>query len=33
VVGVGTEAITRELRLDMVMKTKDDTDLKAEKTT
>jgi hypothetical protein len=33
VVRVGAEAITRELRLDMVTRTKDDTDLKGKKTT
>jgi hypothetical protein len=33
VIRVSAEAIARELRLDMVTKTKDDTDLKGEKTT
>jgi hypothetical protein len=33
VIGVSAEAIAGELRLDMVTKTKDDTDLKEEKTT
>jgi hypothetical protein len=33
VIGVSTEAIARELRLDMVTKTKDDTELKGERTT
>jgi hypothetical protein len=31
VIGVSTEAIARELRLNMVTKTNDDTDLKREK--
>jgi hypothetical protein len=33
VIGISTEDVARELRLDMVTKTKDDTDLKGEKTT
>jgi hypothetical protein len=33
VIGVSAEAIAGELRLDMVTTTKDDTDLKKEKTT
>jgi hypothetical protein len=33
VIGVSAEAIARELWLDMVTKTRDDTDLKGEKTT
>jgi hypothetical protein len=33
VIGISAEAIAGELRLDMVTKTKDDTDLKGENTT
>jgi hypothetical protein len=33
VIGINVEAIVGELRLDMVTKTKDNTDLKEEKTT